>query len=105
MASHYPHMFSPHFHPISEKRELKLREWDGMAKVTESPYTAAVCVQLTRLPVFLSPTQGNLSLLGSSRLSMVSSQSFLDADKREPPAWVVPGPSRPAVNGPLCGQT
>lgn len=71
VASHYSCKFSPLFHPISAMRELRLREWDDVAKVTQSLYTAAVRVQMTRLPVFLSLTRRNLSLLGSSRLSIV----------------------------------
>lgn len=104
MAIHYPRKFSPLFHPILEMRDLKLSEWDDVANVTQSPYIAAVRVQVTRLPVFLPLTQGNLSLLGSSTLSIVPSQSFLGADKREPPTWAVPGPSHLAVTGLLCGQ-
>ena len=66
-----------------EVRELKLGEWDDVAKVTQLgagcrgwTYNAAMgpqtlhmtapCVQVTGPHAFLSPTRGNLTLLGSS---------------------------------------
>lgn len=52
----------------------------------QRPYTAALRVQVIGPPALLSLTQGNLSLPGSSKLSIVPSQSFLGADKRELPA-------------------
>ena len=66
-----------------EVRELKLGEWDDVAKVTQlgagcrgwtynaamgsqTLHTTAPCVQVTGPHAFLSPTRGNLTLLGSS---------------------------------------
>ena len=109
-------------HPMLEVRELKLGEWDDVAKVTQlgvggggwtyngamgpqSLHMTAPCVQVTRPHAFLSPIRGNLSLLGSSRLSNVAGQCFLGADKRELPSWAAPGPSHLAVNEPLCGRS
>lgn len=82
-------------------RELKLTEWADVAKSLnyrewgwiengavglQSPYPAALRVQVTRLPAFFSLTQGNAGLLGSSRLSIIPSRASRELT-RETPTW------------------
>ena len=71
----------------------------------QSLHMTALCVQVPGPHAFLSPIRGNLSLLGSSRLSNVAGQCFLGADKKELPSWAALGPSHLAVNEPLCGRS